>query len=194
MTTEMGRVTVVTAPTLEPLTLDEAKKQVEVASSDTYHDEHLIRLIQQAREQWETDTDSACLTQTLRVYLDAFCDIAIDLPRRPIQSISTVKYYDGSNVLQTLSSSVYSLNAAEREVELAYNQSWPSTVLGRWDAVQITYIAGYTSRQLVPMLARQAMLLLVGYYFEANRGDNDRQNDLRAYENLVLKQMRSTYP
>ena len=45
-------------PTSEPLMLSEAKKQVEIADSDGAHDEHLIRAIQSARQQWEGDTDS----------------------------------------------------------------------------------------------------------------------------------------
>lgn len=48
----------VTGPTVEPLTLNEAKKQLEIATSDTTHDGQLAQMIQEAREQWEHDTDS----------------------------------------------------------------------------------------------------------------------------------------
>jgi uncharacterized phiE125 gp8 family phage protein len=188
-----SRFEVVTPPTSEPVTILEAKKQLEIASSDTAHDEHILLNIQAAREQWEHDTDSALMTQTLKM---TFCDFEgdeINLARRPIQSVTHVKYYDTGGTLTTLSSSVYGLDKASREVRLAYLQQWP-TVQDRWDGVAVTYVAGYASRSLVPAIAKQAILLLVGYYFDANRGDNDRPNDMRAYESLVLRFMRSTYP
>jgi len=81
-----------------------------------------------------------------------------------------------------------------RKVHLKYQQYWPTAIVDRWDAVEVIYVAGYTSARRVPAIAKQAMLLLVGYYFDANRGDNDRSNDLQAYERLVSRFMRSTYP
>jgi len=38
------------------------------------------------------------------------------------------------------------------------------------------------------------MLLLIAYYHYGNRGDNDRPNDLRAYEALCRRYQRSSYP
>ena len=187
-------MTVVTPPTVEPLSLAEAKRQVYVASSDTYHDEDLVLRIQAAREQWEHDTDSAVMPQTLRVNLAYLEDDFFNLPQRPIQSITSITYYDESNVLQTLSSSVYVLDAAARVVRLNEDSDWPSVYSDRFDAVTVEYVAGYANRQNVPAIAKQAMLLLVGYYWESNRGDNDKAYDLRAYERLVARFMRSTYP
>jgi len=190
---ETSRAILVTAPIAEPVTLAEAKKQLEIAASDTAHDAQLSLLIQAAREQWEADTDSAVITQTWKVYAEAFGDDEIYLPKRPIQSITHVKYYDSGNVLQTLSSDVYSLDIAERAVRLDSMKIWPS-VYDRWDAVTVTYLAGYSSALSIPAIHKQAILLLVGYYFDANRGENDRPNDQKAYENLVNKFMRSNYP
>jgi uncharacterized phiE125 gp8 family phage protein len=190
---EVSRSTVTTAPALEPLTLDEAKKHVEIANSDTSHDVYLGTLIQAAREQWENDTDTAVLTQTMRMQLSGFRTNSIQLLSRPVQSITSITYYDDGNDSQTLDADVYSLDALARCVRLNFDKVWPSTYT-RWDAVTITYVAGYTARNLVPAIAKQAMLLLVGYYFDANRGDNDRPNDMRAYERLVMRYMRSSYP
>lgn len=193
MSQTISQVEVVTPPTIEPLTLTEAKKQNFVASSDTIHDAELARLIQAAREQWESDTDSALLTQTLRVTAENFRGDSIALPRRPIQSVTSITYYDSGDALQTLSSSIYTLDKSRRMVRRNWSQSWPDTYT-RWDAVTVTYVAGFTDRSLVPAISKQAMLLLVGYYFDSNRGDNDRPNDMRAYEALVARFMRSTYP
>lgn len=191
---EYRKPEVVTPPTQEPLTVAEAKSHLFIAASDTTHDEKIAMLIQAAREQWEADTDSCVLTQTLRIQLEQFpVDDEIELPKRPIQSVTSIQYYDGTETLTTLSTSVYSLDTAEYEIKLKRLQLWPTVVLDRWDAVTVTYVAGYTSRELVPSIAKQAMLLLVGYYFE-QRGDADKTTDMRAYESLVLKFMRSSYP
>lgn len=193
MKTETSRPTVVTGPTAEPVTLTEVKRQLFLAESDTSQDVELISRIQAAREQWEHDTDSYLLTQTLSVTAERFEGREIELPGRPIQSITHVKYYDENATLQTLSTSVYSFNATEREIELKWNETWPVTEI-RWDAVKVTYVAGYSSIAEISAIAKQAILLLVAYYHYSNRGDNDRANDMRAYENLVKRFMRSTYP
>jgi hypothetical protein len=133
------------------------------------------------------------LTTTLRVNAERLNGREVKLPSRPIQSVSSFTYYDSVNTLQTLSTSIYSLDAQSRAIRLTWNESWPVLAI-RWDAVAITYVAGHTDRSLIPAIAKQAMLLLIGYYGFGNKGDNDRPNDLRAYENLVLKFMRSSYP
>jgi len=191
--TETSRAMLVTPPVSEPITLAEAKKQLELATTDTAHDAHLSLLIQAAREQWEADTDSAVLTQTWKVTAEEFDDDEIYLPKRPVQSITHIKYYDSGNVQQTLSTNIYDLDPACRAVRLKNLEVWPS-VYDRWDAIVITYVAGYSAQYNVPAIAKQAMLLLIGYYFDANRGENDRSNDQRAYEALVAKFMRSNYP
>lgn len=191
--TIVSKPTVITPAVSEPITTAEAKRQLFLAESDTSHDAEIVSLIQAAREQWERDTDTTMLTTTLRVNAERLNGREVKLPSRPIQSVTSFTYYDSVNALQTLSTSIYSLDAQSRAIRLTWNESWPVLAI-RWDAVAITYVAGYTDRALIPAIAKQAMLLLVGYYGFGNKGDNDRPNDLRAYENLVLKFMRSSYP
>ena len=182
----------VTGPTAEPLTLSEAKKQLEIASNDTSHDVQIAALIQAAREQWEHDTDSVTCFQTLRLRLPVWND-GFKLPRSPIHSITSIQYYDGSNTLQTLSASVYQLHVDE--IRLAYLQTIPATSY-RWDAWAINYKCGYSQDGAsVPAVAKQAMLLLIGHYFE-NRDMlmSDAIQSFRPYEALVRRFMRSSYP
>ena len=178
-------------PTAEPLTLAEAKKQLEISASDTAHDVQLQLAISESREQWEHDTDSACCYQNWKVRTSGLPD-GLQLPKKPIQSIVSIQYYDGANNLQTLSTSLYQLYV--QEIKYAYQATMPATS-SRWDAWTITYRCGYSQDgTLVPAIAKRAMLLLIGYYFDANRGDNDRMTDNRAYESLVAKFMRASYP
>jgi uncharacterized phiE125 gp8 family phage protein len=191
--TIVSKPTLVTGPTSEPITLSEAKRQLFLAESDTSHDAEIVNLIQAAREQWERDTDTTLLTSTLRVTAERLNGREVPLPSRPIQSVTSFTYFDENNVSQTLSTSIYSLDSQSRAIRLTWNESWPVLAI-RWDAVTITYVAGLADRSLIPAIAKQAMLLLIGYYGFGNKGDNDRPNDQRAYESLVLKFMRSSYP
>lgn len=193
ITTTVSRPTVVTGPTTEPVTLAEVKRQLFLSASDTSSDYELEDRIQAAREQWEHDTDSAVFTQTLSVTLNRFSGREIVLPSRPIQSVTHVKYYDADDTLQTFSSSSYSLNTPDRTIVLDWNSSWPTTY-DRWDAVVITYVAGYATVATIPAIAKQAMLLQITYNHFGNRGDNDRPNDQRAYEALVRRYLRAGYP
>lgn len=188
-----SRPELVTAPISRPVTLEQARTQVFLASDDTTHDTELSDLIDVAVEQWESDTDSVLMSRTLRVYLEVFNDDEIYLPSRPVQSVTNILYFDDLDVQRTLASTVYSLDKGDRAVRLRWNQVWPSTST-RWDAAQVNYVAGYSSANDVPAIAKRAILLLVGYYFAANRGDNDRPNDMQAYGRLVQHHLRSTYP
>lgn len=192
MLTTTARATVVTGPVTEPVTIHDAKRQVQLAASDTNHDVSLLQYIAQAREQWEHDTQEYFIARSMRLTLS--CIKEMNFPHRPVTAISAIKYYDLNNSQQTLSSSVYQLDAVNSRLRLAYDQSWP-TYLDRWDAIEINYTLGaHTDSTTVPAAAKQAILLLVGYYFAGNRGDDDRANDQRAYEHLVRKYMRSSYP
>lgn len=190
---EVSQTTLITAPTLKPVTLVQVKKHCEVPADDTAHDDQLTLLIDVATDQFENDCDICLLTQTQRVYAENWCS-KIHLPKRPIQSITSVKYYDVADTQQTLSTGVYSLNSPGRSVELKPNQVWPSVATDRWDAIEVDYVCGFASAGDVPSSAKHAVLLLIGYYFGQNRGDNDRANDLTAYGRLVKQFLRSNYP
>jgi len=182
----------VTGPTAEPITLSEAKKQLEIASNDTSHDVHLSALIQAAREQWEHDTDTVTCFQTLKVRIASWTD-GLSLPKSPVHSITSIQYFDGANALQTLSSSIYQLH--EGQIRIAYLQVLPGTS-ARWDAWTINYKCGYSDDGArVPAIAKNAMQMLVAHYFE-NRDMimSDALQTMRPYEALVRRFMRSNYP
>ena len=178
------RPVLVTGPAVEPLSIEEAKKQLEIAGTD--HDSHLAALIEFARQQFEADTGIAVIEQTWRQDLSEF--VEFEFFHRPVTSISSVTYYDTNNAQQTLASSVYDLDQSRNAFVLKYDQTWPDTYT-RWDAVSVTYKAGqYTSDVGVPALWKQAMLLLVGHHFE-NRDMlvNESAYNRRTYDQLVTR-------
>lgn len=192
-----SKLTLVSQPASEPVSLAEARRQINWADTDTTHDNELTLLIGAARNQWEDDTDTGLINRTYSFGMWGFptCGNSFSLLRRPVSSITSIQYYDTDNAQQTLSTSIYSLDAASGLVYLQYDQSWPDTV-SRWDAVTVTYVVGYGSAaSSVPAIAKQAMLLLIAHYFE-NRDMlmSDAMTSMKAYRALVRQYMRSSYP
>ena len=183
-------------PLNEPVSVADAKKQLEIATTDTVHDVQLTNAIIAAREQVEQDTPYACISQTFEVILDQFpCGTdPIPLPIRPVTSLSSVTYMDGSTQ-ETLATTVADLDRKKRNLVLKYNQEWPS-VEAQADGIVITVVAGYPLQANVPRLIRQAILLQVAKWFE----DRDmmtpwtHDNIDVAYERIIRRLMRSSYP
>jgi uncharacterized phiE125 gp8 family phage protein len=191
---EVGRAILLEGPTSEPITLVQLKHNCNMAISDTAHDDKLNLLIAMARQKWEADTDSCCLTQVWSVAIDSFPGVEFRLPKRPIQDIADIAYYDLNNENQLLGEEVYSLNAPARKVHLNTLQNYPSTY-ERWDAVTVTFVAGYDSPANVPALHKQAMLMLATFYFEnPDMLMSEAMQTLKAYETIVTQFVRSTYP
>lgn len=157
--------TLVTAPVLEPISLQEAKDHMRVDHTDD--DMLVVSLITAAREYSEMVMSRSIITQTWDVYLDAFAD-KMKLPVPPLQSVDSIKYIDTEGVEQTLDIGVYTVNTSAMPgyVSLAYKQSWPS-IRDIDNAVTIRITSGYgDSAADVPAPVKQAMLLLIGHLYE----------------------------
>lgn len=170
------------APSAEPITTSEAKNHLRVDTSD---DDTLIdSLVTAAREHVEMTIGRSLITQTLKFYLDAFpLSELIDhqwyaylgiranqiiLPRPPVQSVDSIEYVDTDGSTQTLSSSKYRVDKVSEPPRIteADNETWPFTD-NVTNSVIITYTAGYGgSGSDVPQAIRQAMLLLIGNWYE----------------------------
>ena len=155
-------------PTTEPVSLAEAKAQCRVDSDD--ENTFITGLIQAAREYVEDTSHRALLTQTWRLSLDAWpaCD-EIELPRPPLQSVTSLVYYDSAGTLYTLDSSKYGVDTDSEpgRVVLNWGESWPSLTLRSFNPVQVTFKAGYgDDADDVPLHLRQAILLIIGHWFE----------------------------
>jgi len=153
-------------PTSEPVTIAEARRQCDL--DDNFFDEQLQNLIKAARQKVEHDTRRALITQTRVLKRSRFPSaIALELPRSPVQSITSIQYVSDGGSTLTFSSSLYSLDANHNPplVLLGYNQTWPS-VRGYHNDVVTTYVAGYGAATSVPENAKQAVMLLVRHWFD----------------------------
>lgn len=159
-------IKVITPPAVEPISLAEAKVHLRVDSSD--ENDLITALIVAARQAAEHQLDRALITQTLERVLDAFPSTELELGMPPVQSITSVKYYDADEVLQTMDAADYSLDADRLPgwVVPAYGTTWPST-LDTANSVRVRYVAGYgDTASDVPAAIRQWMLLHIGTTFK----------------------------
>ena len=159
------------APTTEPLTVAEAKRHCRGLMDITDEDSLFEQFIPGAREVAEEFTSRGFFTQTWKYVQDDFTN-EMWLPRAaPVQSVTHVKYYDVNGTLQTLSTDVYRLDdvAEPARVVLKPDQSWPSVQSDRGQAVEITYVCGWSTTAAIPASIKVGIALIAGHLYE-NRG------------------------
>ena len=158
----------ITPPTTFPIDLASAKLhcRVDIADDDTL----ITALITAATEMAEQKTGRAIMAQTLELTLDAF-PYAFELTRVPVQSVTSVKYYDTTGTQQTLSNTLYALDAADdfgfAHISPVYAGVWPDT-RDQINAVAVRYVAGYADAASVPQSIKNWILLMVSTMY-ANR-------------------------
>lgn len=131
------------APSAEPISLAQAKRQLRVDGTD--EDTLISSLISAARNYVEQYCAVQIVGATYQQKWDYFPPCGeMYLSRPPLQYVSSITYVDTSGVTQTLDTSVYEVVATEKpaEIRLAYGQYWPATRCQE-DAVTVTYRAGY---------------------------------------------------
>lgn len=160
-------LSLITAPTAEPVTLAEAKSHLRVDSAD---DDTLItaliaaaRLHLDGKDGW---LGRALVTQTWDLLLDDFQGV-IRLPLAPVQSITSVTYLDTAGVLQTLAASKYRTDLVTEPARITeeFGMVWPSTY-GVVNAVTIRFVAGYGAPGAVPEAIKLGLKALIAHFYE----------------------------
>lgn len=182
-------LSLVTAPTGEPLSLAEAKRQTrrtEVEDDDAYLQDALIPAV---RERGEQATRRQLLTAAWDYQLDRFPCWEIELPLPPLQAVTFIRYVDTNGTTQTLATDQYVVDAPgvvvvdanaptyrviggrtrRGRITPAYGLCWPVTRC-QMNAVTIRFLCGYGTATDVPPRLKMGMLLDLGTLFE-NRED-----------------------
>lgn len=169
-------VELITGPTVEPVDIDMVKRNAFIATTD---DDTFIEneLIPPARKYIERLCGRAFITQTWAQYYDQPNSTGEPYFFRvlPVQSVSSVKYYDTEHALQTMSSSLYQVDTLRTRARLwiEADQDWPSVSTQKLNGLQITFVAGYGDTPCdVPEIYRKAIVLLCTHWY-FNRGGFD---------------------
>jgi len=159
-------LTLFTAPTAEPLTLDEVKSFLRIDSS--LDDIYIYSLIVAARKYCENFQNRAYITQAWELSLEDWPSEVIELPKGNLQSITSVIYKDSAGVSTTISTSDYvvSTRGIVGRVTPAYGKPWPTFTPYPLDPIVIKFVCGYGTAEDVPDTIKQAMYLLISHWWE----------------------------
>jgi hypothetical protein len=188
----MSGLTIVTPPSIEPLTNAETINYLRL---DSGVDNMLVEsLITTARTWVEDYTKRTLINTTLKLSLDSVYGNQIpmydgvytapykssslnfiELPQSPVSSVTHVKYFNDSDTESTWATSNYYVDLVRHPARIVLRDggSWP-TDLRNANGIEVTYVAGYGSnRSDVPEPIRTAMLQYIVYLYE-HRGDFER--------------------
>ncbi len=185
----------VTAPASEPLTAAELRTHLR-ADSTELPDAEATALIKDARSEIENMTGLAFITQSWRLSLDrwpmggeawwdgvrqtAITELygsntlrSVALPRWPLASITSVTVYDeDSNASTVTVADTFDVDLYQTPGRLTLKRSavWPIALRAN-DAIQIIYVAGYSTANLIPAPMVRAVKQLAAFLY-SHRGDD----------------------
>ena len=156
-----------TAPAIEPLTLDEAKAYLRVETSDD--DDVIGALIAGARIHVEAQTRRALITQSWRISADCWPENGrLTVLPAPLQTLTAVRIYDFEGMPHDVDTQAFVLDKGASVLAFA---PWAVPAPGRVAAgIELDVVVGYGAAAadvLEPL--RQAIRLLVAHWYE-NRG------------------------
>ncbi len=155
------------APTLEPVSLDEAKAHLRLDSMDD--DALITSLIATARLYVERMLSRALITQSWSLFLDAWPEgYWLTLPLAPVQAVSAVTTYAADDAPSVFDTGDYWLDAVSDPPRLVLRgtQPWPAPGR-RANGIEVAFTAGHGDAATdVPAPLRQAILLLVAHWYE----------------------------
>jgi len=187
----MGTSTLVTGPTVWPVSANELGAHLRLNQADGAYPEadYLLNLVKGATEFAEAETGLAMLEQTWAHYLDevpirsdglGWWDGVregamnqehprfIELPKSPLISITSIKSFDEADVESTFGTANYYVDVASRpgRVALRDGSVWPTNVRSV-NGLVITYKAGFgTTADKVPFQLRQAIKVIAAHWYE----------------------------
>lgn len=156
------------APTLECISLESLKLHLRIEDSieeDFTEDDLLKDIIKSAWNHVEDITRRQLLSATWDYYLDEFPgDDYIKLPFGNLQSVTHIKYTDSDGDQTTMTVTTDYLVETNGEgigrIVLPYGETWPSFTAYPSNPIVIRYVAGWTTRALVPYKIKAACKLI----------------------------------
>lgn len=171
-----------TAPSIEPVTLADAKVHLRVI--DTAEDSLITLLIGAARRYAEMYCGRSFISQAWRLTLDAFPGPslmgvpygrtytipghAVQLERGPVLAVTAITYQDMGGIWQTMPSADYvaDVSGPIARITPVFGKIWPVT-LPQIASVRVDFTAGYgPAASDVPEGIRHWLLVRIGTLYE----------------------------
>ena len=156
--------------TVEPVNLPVSMEEIREHTNVTDHDDdpRLLEYLRSATTHIEILARKQFITQTWRVTGNNWPGSIIELPKRPLLSVTTVKYYDNSDTQQTVDSSLYTVDtdATPGRIVLNFGETWPSN-RGHVNDIEVIFVCGFgASAASVPATYKHAIKLMVSHWNE----------------------------
>jgi len=176
----------VTPPSGTPIALADAKAHMRVDS--TSEDDLITSLIAAAGARIEAETELALLSQTWRLYLDAWPpDLEVEIAPTPVLSVDDIVVYDAAGDPASVPTTGYLVDRYARPARIRLTDAGSSPGV-EINGIEIDFTAGFGSDPAdIPEPLRQAMLLLIAHWYENRQVASDgRANPVPAgYAALV---------
>lgn len=159
-----------TAAAANLITTAQAVAHLRETSDGSTNDAYIDLLCTAAQDRIETYTNRRLTDVTYYFYLSDFPDSGIVLPFSPVKGVTSVKYYDSSNVQQTLTNNTdYFYHIYEEPCVIRPVDTWPDVYEDRFDAIVVEFQTGYTAPDVCPEALKLAIKVLLTDLYQ-NRG------------------------
>lgn len=170
----MLKQAITTAAATWPVTLAQAKTHLNIvaANTDTDNDAEITEMIKAATEIYENAAWIDITSKTRTFYLDNWQSV-IKLDRTPIQSVTTVKYYNTSNVLTEMTPNTdYQVDIHATQPEIIMENT--PNLYDKINPIEIAVLCGHASMTTVPFGIVRGIKMLIGDLYEnrQNTGSN----------------------
>ena len=164
-------INVITAPTELPVTLAETKAALLV--DHNADDALILTLIEAATVEAQTISGRSLVSRTVDLLLDRWpASNVIRLEYPPVVSVTSITYYNDSNIVGTMSSAGYItvLDATPPVIALAKDAVWPNVTLRPVTPIRVRYVCGYGTAAAVPARYKALIMALVAVDYENREG------------------------
>ncbi len=168
ITFQQSGLKLITAPSVKPISLSEARDHLRVSTTD--EDSYINLVIASAVDYYQREAWLQLIAATYEFYLDKFPNgsTPIELPLPPMQSITSIIYVDTDGNTQTWDSSKYELDTSvfPGKIRPINSESYPGTN-DQFKAVIIKFKAGYgDSSTEIPDTILSTLKLLISYLYD----------------------------
>ena len=165
---EEPRYKLKTAPTFEPVTLEQLKRNLRIGTQDEPDDSQdalLQEILDTIIEEVQFDIGRQLARATYSAYLDDFpASGDMVLTRGPVGEISSVKYYNQLNVLTTLAAADCLLDNVELTARVRFLNTY-NVYSDRLNGVEIEFTCGWATAAEIPKDLVDAVVLLASERF-----------------------------
>lgn len=161
-------LTLITPPSIVPVSLLSLRRQLNIADDDNTHDSRLSAMASDAAEYVERHTRRSMITQTFEFTTQ--WQKCIEIPRPPLHSVTSIKVTGVDGNETTIAAEDYEVITGRFPGVIIMPDDSPG--LRDFEPVRIRFIAGYgETEDSVPAPMREIIARIVTFYFEPGRGD-----------------------